>query len=73
VLQDLIKFLTITDFYLGTVITPRSDQYLKIRENNEHNQLSTYDMAKKKVFKADSPERSYLHFMKLKLNLKAAK
>ena len=40
-----LKFLTMTDFYPGPVITPGSDQYLKSREsNNDHNELSTYDI-----------------------------
>ena len=77
-LQDLIKFLDITDFYPGPVIAPRSDQHLKMKENNGHPELSTFDMAGSglgiyMVFKAYSPERCYLHFTMLKLSLKEAK
>lgn len=76
-LQDLIKFLAITDFYPSPVIAPRSDQQLKMKENNGHSELSTFDMAGSglgiyMVFKAYSPERRYLHFTMLKLSLEEA-
>lgn len=79
VLQGLIKFPAIIDFYPGPAIAPGSDQYLKMRQNNNGpHELSPCDMAGTGpgiyiVFKAYSSERCYLHLVMLKLSLKEAK